>query len=93
MVLNARAGPHRRGVNTRSKLPVTYYPLGFTLPQELNEWVELHPQGIYPLLFQCVWTTLDAFGRDPKRLNGCLGMTAVLHTWGQLWAGMCICTA
>jgi hypothetical protein len=35
------------------------------------------------LLFQSVWTTLQAFGRDPKRLNGTLGMTAVLHTWGQ----------
>ena len=64
-------------------LPVTYYHLVFTLPHELNEWVELHPEVIYPLLFQSVWTTLDAFGRDPKRLNGTLGMTCVLHTWGQ----------
>jgi Putative transposase len=43
----------------------------------------LHPEIIYPLLFQSVWNTLDAFGRDPKRLNGTLGMTCVLHTWGQ----------
>jgi hypothetical protein len=64
-------------------LPVTYYHLVFTLPHELNEWVELHPEVIYPLLFQSVWNTLDAFGRDPKRLNGTLGMTCVLHTWGQ----------
>ena len=29
---------------------------------------------------------LKAFGADPKRLGGQLGMTAVLHTWGQqLW--------
>ncbi len=27
--------------------------------------------------------TLKAFGEDPKRLNGQLGVTAVLHTWGQ----------
>jgi len=27
--------------------------------------------------------TLDAFGHDPKRLGGQLGMTSVPHTWGQ----------
>lgn len=64
-------------------LPVTYYHVVFTLPHELNGWVDLHPKVIYRLLFHCVWATLKAFGKDPKRLNGQLGMTAVLHTWGQ----------
>ncbi|MCG5496032.1 IS91 family transposase [Ectothiorhodospira variabilis] len=64
-------------------LPVTYYHLVFTLPHELNGWVQLHPREIHRLLFQSVWSTLSAFGRDPKRLGGELGMTAVLHTWGQ----------
>lgn len=64
-------------------LPVTYYHVVFTLPHTLNGWVELHPKVIYRLLFQCVWETLDHFGQDPKRLQGTLGMTAVLHTWGQ----------
>jgi hypothetical protein len=41
---------------------------------------------IYHLLFKAVWATLKAFGADPKRLGGQLGVTAVLHTWGQqLW--------
>jgi len=64
-------------------LPVTYYHLVFTLPHTLNRWVQLHPQVIYGLLFRCVWTTLKRFAADPKRLGGELGMTAVLHTWGQ----------
>ncbi len=64
-------------------LPVTYYHLVFTLPHELNGWVQLHPEVIYPLLFQIAWATLKAFAADPKRLGGKLGMTAVLHTWGQ----------
>ncbi len=64
-------------------LAVTYYHLVFTLPHELNGWVQLHPEVIYPLLFKSVWKTLKAFGADKKRLNGQLGMTAVLHTWGQ----------
>jgi hypothetical protein len=67
-------------------LPVTYYHLVFTLPHALNAWVQLHPQLIYALLFKAVWATLKAFGADPKRLGGQLGVTAVLHTWGQqLW--------
>lgn len=64
-------------------LPVTYYHLVFTLPHTLNAWVERHPEVIYRGLFQSVWATLNDFGQDPKRLNGTLGMTAVLHTWGQ----------
>lgn len=64
-------------------LPVTYYHLVFTLPHELNGWVQLHDEVIYDLLFKGVWNTLSTFAKDPKRLNGKLGMTAVLHTWGQ----------
>jgi len=64
-------------------LPVRYYHLVFTLPHELNGWVALHPEIIYRGLFEATWGTLQAFGRDPKRLGGELGMSAVLHTWGQ----------
>ncbi len=64
-------------------LPVSYYHLVFTLPPALNPWVRLHPELIYALLFQSVWATLKAFGADPKRLGGELGMTAVLRTWGE----------
>ena len=64
-------------------LPVTYRHLVFTLPEVLNGWVEVHPEVVYALLFETVWATLSAFGADPKRLDGQLGMTAMLHTWGQ----------
>ena len=64
-------------------LPVTYHHLVFTLPDTLNGWVEVHPKEVYDLLFETVWATLSAFGADPKRLDGQLGMTAMLHTWGQ----------
>ncbi len=63
--------------------PVTYHHRVFTLPHALNGWVEVPDREIYNLLFESVWATLSAFGADPKRLNGQLGMTAVLHTWGQ----------
>jgi hypothetical protein len=64
-------------------LPVRYFHVVFTLPHDLNGWVELHPDVLYRLLFKAVWGTLERFGRDPKRLGGQLGMSAVLHTWGQ----------
>ena len=64
-------------------LPVTYHHLVFTLPSELNGWVGLHPEVVYRILFGSAWATMKAFGEDPKRLDGQLGMSAVLHTWGE----------
>jgi len=64
-------------------LPVTYYHVVFRLPHDLNPWVEVQPRLLYALLFEAVWATLSTFAADPKRLGGRLGMTAVLHTWGQ----------
>ncbi len=78
-----RASRQWREQQQQSVIPVTYYHLVFTLPHELNGWVQLHPDIIYNLLFQAVWKTLKAFGADRKRLHGQLGLTAVLHTWGQ----------
>jgi hypothetical protein len=67
----------------KTLLPVTYHHLVFTLPSSLNGWVSLHPELIYRELFRCVWDTLRRFGSDPKRLDGKIGVTAVLHTWGE----------
>jgi len=64
-------------------LPVTYHHLVFTLPHALNGWIGRNPRELYGLLFESVWATLSAFAADPRRLDGQLGMTAVLHTWGE----------
>lgn len=64
-------------------LPVRYYHLVFTLPHELNAWCQLHPKVLYSLLFKAVWETLSQFSLSHKRLQGQLGITCVLHTWGQ----------
>jgi hypothetical protein len=64
-------------------VPATYYHVVFTLPHSLNTWVQLHPKTLYRCLFDSVWQTIKTFGRDPKRLDGQMGMTAALHTWGQ----------
>lgn len=64
-------------------LPVPYHHLVFTLPSQLNAWVGRHSRVIYTLLFHCAWHTLKSFGQDPRRLNGKIGMSSVLHTWGE----------
>jgi hypothetical protein len=75
----------RRWVEARQNdvLPVPYYHLVFTLPHDLNGWAQCHPEVIYHRLFRCVWECLDDYSRCNRQLQGKLGMTAVLHTWGQ----------
>ena len=55
----------------------------FTLPHQLNALVRRHPRTIYRLLFNAASKTLLEFGRNPRWLGGELGITMVLHTWGQ----------
>jgi len=64
-------------------LPVPYFHLVFTLPHELNRLAQHRPRVIYNLLFEAAASTLQTFGRDPKHLGGEIGITAILHTWGQ----------
>jgi hypothetical protein len=78
-----QAGVHWCARQLQHVVPVTYYHAVFTLPHRLNTWVRLHPQTVYRCLFDSVWHTIKTFGQDPKRLDGQMGMTAALHTWGQ----------
>ena len=55
----------------------------FTLPHELNPIAQGNPALIYRLLFNAASKTLLEFGRNPRWLGGELGITMVLHTWGQ----------
>jgi len=67
----------------REVLPIPYFHVVFTLPHPLNPLAQSHPGVIYRLLFQAAASTLLRFGRDPRHLGGAVGVTAVLHTWGQ----------
>src|SRR6266498_2642725 len=64
-------------------LPIPYFHVVFTLPHALNPLVQSHPRLLYRLLFHSAASTLLRFGRDPRHLGGELGVSAVLHTWGQ----------
>jgi hypothetical protein len=62
-------------------LPVAYFHTVFTLPHAINDWVDWNDKLIYELLFASATDTLQAFAA--RHWNGTLGITAVLHTWGQ----------
>jgi hypothetical protein len=64
-------------------LPIAYFHVVFTLPHALNALAQGNPRVLYTLLFQAATATLAAFGDDPRHLGGELGVTALLHTWGQ----------
>lgn len=64
-------------------LPTTYYHVVFTLPHELNGLVMGNRQLLYNLLLEASSQTLLQFGKDPKYLGAEIGITSVLHTWGQ----------
>jgi Putative transposase/Transposase zinc-binding domain len=64
-------------------LPVTYFHVVFTLPHELNDLCRYDPQAMYNLLFDSAWATLCQFGADKRWLGAQLGVTMILHTWGQ----------
>jgi len=64
-------------------LDIPYFHCVLTLPHDLNPLAQGNPQLLYGLLFASAAATLQTFGRDPRWLGGEIGLTLVLHTWGQ----------
>jgi len=64
-------------------LPVPYFHVVFTLPEQLNAFALRNKKAFYTIFFQAVSETLHAFARDPKYLGGEIGFFTILHTWGQ----------
>jgi len=64
-------------------LPVPYYHVVFTLPAALGAIAYQNKAKVYGLLFQAAAGALTTIAADPKRLGAEIGLTAVLHTWGQ----------
>ncbi len=62
-------------------LPIPYFHLVFTLPHALNPLIRQNRRPLFNLLFDSASQTLLQFGR--QELKAQIGLTAVLHTWGQ----------
>jgi hypothetical protein len=64
-------------------LPVPYFHVVFTIPEELNPLALGNKEVVYKILFDAASKTLLQLARDPKHLGAQIGITAVLHTWSQ----------
>jgi hypothetical protein len=64
-------------------LPISYFHVVFTIPEELNPLVLRNQEIIYALLFKAVSETLTELSEGPKHLGAEIGFISILHTWGQ----------
>lgn len=64
-------------------LPVPYFHVVFTLPEELNRLALSHPRLLYDVLFRCAAESLLEIAADPHHLGARIGLLAILHTWSQ----------
>src|SRR5712692_7664061 len=62
-------------------LPVPYFLVTFTLPEELRPLARSHQRLMYNVLFQTSAAALQTLALDPHYLGGQIGMVGVLHTW------------
>ena len=65
-------------------LPVGYFHVVFTLPEELHPVFKYNRALLYSLFFKVCAETLQTFFRDERHVGGQGGFLGVLHTWGQL---------
>lgn len=64
-------------------LPVPYFHVVFTLPNQLNTIIYQNQKLLYSLLMKAAGDTIVELARNPKFLGAQTGTTVVLHTWGQ----------
>jgi len=64
-------------------LPVPYFHVVFTLPAQIGAIAYQNKAKVYGLLFKAAADALITIAADSKHLGVDIGVTAVLHTWGQ----------
>ena len=64
----------------RKLLPVRYYMITFTLPEQLRETAYRHQKQVYDALLDASVETIKEVASNPRHLGAEPGMTAVLHT-------------
>lgn len=64
-------------------LPIPYFHVVFTIPEQLNPLALQNKKVFYGLLFAASAATLQTIARDPKHLGAEIGFFSILHTWGQ----------
>ncbi len=64
-------------------LPVEYFHVVFTVPQEIAAIALQNKKEVYGILLRTSAATLKQIASDPKHLGAEIGFISVLHTWGQ----------
>ena len=64
-------------------LPVPYFHMVFTVPEEIASIAYQNKEVVYEILFQATAETLKTIAADPQHLGAEIGLFAVLHSWGQ----------
>jgi hypothetical protein len=64
-------------------LPVPYFHMVFTLPHGIGAIAYQNKAKVYGLLLKAAAETLTTVAADPRHLGADIGVTVVLHTWGQ----------
>ena len=64
-------------------MPVEYFHVVFTLPEQIAAIAYQNKAVVYDLLFHATAETLRTIAADPKHLGADIGFIAILHTWGQ----------
>jgi len=68
---------------SESLLPIQYFHVVFTIPDDLRSLFLQNQANAYKLLFKAVKSTLLQLSRNEKYLGAQIGFLCVLHTWGQ----------
>jgi hypothetical protein len=65
------------------RLPVPYFMVTFTLPEELRTLTRSHQKRLYNILFRTSAAALQQLARAPRFVGGQIGMVGVLQTWAR----------
>jgi hypothetical protein len=68
---------------TSRLLPVPYFLVTFTVPEELRPAFAARPEVLHDLLFAQAAHALQTVAAMPRHLGAELGFVGVLHTWGR----------
>lgn len=64
-------------------LPVPYFHVTVTVPEELRSALRRHQRDGYAELMKAAAAAIIDLARDPRHVGGTVGVLAVLHTWTQ----------
>jgi len=65
------------------RLPVPYFMVTFTLPEELRGVARSQQKLVYNILFRTSAAALQQLAKEPRFVGGQIGMVGVLQTWAR----------